>query len=144
MKDNGKNEYLMEEQNKEGSFFLTASNIKPNYNVTFSNEDRNIGRLDFNGDVMVFEGDAEESAKVFFNYLAERFANRLKEEREAEREACAAFLDEYAKRDQSIAERQALEGYFDLSARTLGILLLSEKCLVEFLADKIRARGEKE
>ena len=60
----------------------------------------------------------------------------------AEREACAAFLDEYAKRDQSIAERQALEGYFDLSARTLGILLLSEKCLVEFLADKIRARGE--
>ena len=67
-------------------FFLTASNIKPNYNVTFHNGDRNIGRLDFNGDVMVFEGDAEESAQVFFDYLAERFANRLKEERANERE----------------------------------------------------------
>ena len=71
------------------SFFLTASNIKPNYDVTFHNGDRNIGRLDFNGDVMVFEGDAEESAKLFFDYLAERFANRLKEERANEREACA-------------------------------------------------------
>ena len=71
------------------SFFLTASNIKPNYNVTFHNGERNIGRLDFNGGVMVFEGDAEESAQVFFDYLAERFANRLKEERDNEREACA-------------------------------------------------------
>ena len=139
MEDNGKNEYLMEEQNKGKSFFLTASNIKPNYNVTFHNGDRNIGRLDFNGDVMVFEGDAEESAQVFFDYLAERFANRLKEERDNEREACAAFLDEYAKRYQSIAERQALEGNWNLSAITH-----SEKCLVEFLADKMRERGEKE
>jgi hypothetical protein len=120
------------------SFFLTASNIKPNYNVTFSNEDRNIGRLDFNSDVMIFEGDAEESAQVFFDLLAEYFADRLKEERDNEREACAAFLDEYAKQYQSIAERQALEGNWNLSAITH-----SEKCLVEFLADKIRERGEK-
>jgi hypothetical protein len=93
MKDNGKNEYLMEEQNKEGSFFLTASNIKPNYNVTFHNGERNIGRLDFNSDAMVFEGDAEESAQVFFDLLAKYFADRLKQEREKEREACARMCE---------------------------------------------------
>ena len=75
------------------SFFLTASNIKPSYEVTFHNGERNIGRLDFNGDVMVFEGDAEESAQVFFNFLAEKFAGRLKEERENEREACALVAE---------------------------------------------------
>lgn len=74
------------------SFFL-ASNIKPNYNVTFHNGDRNIGRLDFNGDVMVFEGDVEESAKVFFDFLAKYFADRLKKERDKEREACARMFD---------------------------------------------------
>ena len=56
----------------------------------------------------------------------------------AEREACAAFLDEYAKQYQSIAERQALEGNWNLSAITH-----SEKCLVEFLANKMREREEK-
>ena len=75
------------------SSLLALSNIKPNYNVTFHNGDRNIGRLDFNGDAMVFEGDAEESAKVFFDLLAEYFADRLKEERENEREACAQLVD---------------------------------------------------
>lgn len=49
----------------------------------------------------------------------------------AEREACAAFLDEYAERYQSIAERQGLGGDW---------IMHSKKCLVEFLADKIRER----
>jgi hypothetical protein len=34
MKDNGKNEYLMEEQNKEGSFFVTTQ-FKPKNEVKF-------------------------------------------------------------------------------------------------------------
>ena len=95
MKDNGKNEYLMEEQNKEGSFFVTTQ-FKPKNEVKFHNGDRNIGRLDFNGGVMVFEGDAEESAKIFFDALAEKFSDRLKEEREKEREACARICDHHA------------------------------------------------
>lgn len=116
------------------SFFLTTQ-FKPKYEVTFHNGDRNIGRLNFNGDVMAFEGDVEESAQVFFNYLAERFADRLKEERDKEREVCAAFLDEYAERYQSIAERQSLEGNWNLAA-----IRHNQKCLVEFLADKMRER----
>jgi len=105
------------------SFFLTASNIKPNYDVTFHNGDRNIGRLDFNGDSMVFEGDAEESAQVFFDYLAERFANRLKEERDNEREACAQMVE---------------TGF--LSEVTLGIY--GDESLAKDVAADIRARGE--
>ena len=73
---------------------LSLFDLKPDYNVVFHNGDHNIGRLDFNGGVMVFEGDAEESAKVFFDALAEKFADRLKEEREKEREACAQIADE--------------------------------------------------
>jgi len=68
---------------------LSLFDLKPDYNVVFHNGDHNIGRLDFNGGVMVFEGDAEESAKVFFDALAEKFADRLKEERKKEREECA-------------------------------------------------------
>lgn len=105
------------------SFFLTASNIKPSYEVTFSNGDRNIGRLDFNGDVMVFEGDAEESAQVFFNFLAEKFAGRLKEERENEREACAKLVETGL-----------------LSEVTLGIY--GDDSLAKDVAADIRARGE--
>ena len=73
---------------------LSVFDFKPNYNVVFHNGDRQIGRLDFNGGVMVFEGDAEESAKIFFDALAEKFADRLKEEREKERKACAELCDE--------------------------------------------------
>jgi len=71
---------------------LSLFDFKPNYNVVFHNGDRQIGRLDFNGGVMVFEGDAEESAKIFFDALAEKFADRLKEEREKEREAICRLV----------------------------------------------------
>ena len=93
----------MEEQNKgkESMKEITEitdypmMNIKDlvAHNFVFHNGDHNIGRLDFNGGVMVFEGDAEESAKIFFDFLAEKFADRLKEEREKEREACAQLVD---------------------------------------------------
>jgi hypothetical protein len=70
--------------------------LKPDYNVVFHNGDHQVGRLDFNSGVLVFEGDAEESAKIFFDALAEKFADILKEEREKEREACAQIADEEA------------------------------------------------
>jgi hypothetical protein len=46
---------------------------------------KEIGRLDLNGPTMKFEGDAEKSAKLFFDLIAQYFQKRLEEEREAGR-----------------------------------------------------------
>jgi hypothetical protein len=62
---------------------LSVFNIKPNYNIAFHNNGKEIGKLDFNGPAMVFTGDAEESAKVFIDWIARSFAGRLEEERKA-------------------------------------------------------------
>ena len=62
---------------------IFASTLKPNYNMTFSNADSVVGTLDFNGPEMIFTGKAEESAKVFFDWIAQNFAQGLKEERGA-------------------------------------------------------------
>lgn len=66
--------------------YLSIGNIKPNYNITFHNNTdtsglgKQVGRLDFNGPQLVFEGDAEESAKVFVDWIARSFKGRLEEE----------------------------------------------------------------
>jgi hypothetical protein len=67
---------------------LSVLDLKPNYNISFHNNGQEIGKLDFNGPKMVFTGDAEESAKVFIDWIARSFHGRLEEERKAEREAC--------------------------------------------------------
>jgi hypothetical protein len=77
---------------------LSVFNIKPNYNISFHNNSeggtgKEVGKLDFNGPAMVFTGDAEESAKVFIDWVARNFHGRLEEERKAEREACAKLLE---------------------------------------------------
>ena len=71
-----------------------TTQVKPDYNISFQQEGKNIGKLDFNGDEMKFIGEADESAKVFFDWLANSFSGRLKEEREKEREACAKLCEE--------------------------------------------------
>jgi hypothetical protein len=57
---------------------------KPNYNVTFQNaidgKQVQIGKLDFNGAMLKFEGNAEESAVKFIDHLALNFQGRLKAE----------------------------------------------------------------
>ena len=58
---------------------------KQNYNVAFHNNGVEIGVLDFNGSQMTFSGDANESAKVFLDFIAKSFSARLQEEREAGR-----------------------------------------------------------
>jgi hypothetical protein len=73
---------------------LSVGTFKPNYNISFHNNGKEVGKLDFNGPAMVFTGDAEESAKVFIDWLAQSFAGRLEEERKAEREACAKMVEE--------------------------------------------------
>ena len=72
---------------------LSIGTSKPNYNISFHNNGQEIGKLDFNGPALVFIGDAEESAKVFIDWVAQSFAERLKEERKAEREACAKVAE---------------------------------------------------
>ena len=78
---------------------LTIGNLKPNYNLTFHNNHdtsgvgKQVGRMDFNGPEMVFEGDAAESAKVFIDWIATAFKGRLQEERDKELEACCSLLE---------------------------------------------------
>lgn len=67
---------------------LSISNPKPNYNITFHNSDdtgvasKQVGRLDFNGPELIFEGDAAESAKVFIDWIAKAFHGRMLQEYE--------------------------------------------------------------
>jgi hypothetical protein len=63
---------------------LTTFAMKQDYNITFHQYGHGeIGRLDFNGPELVFTGNASESAKVFFDWIAKSFAGRLEEERNA-------------------------------------------------------------
>lgn len=67
---------------------FTIGQAKPNYNIVFKNnvgdalnaEQVEIGRLDFNGGVMKFEGNADQSAMVFMDSLATTFRGRLQDE----------------------------------------------------------------
>lgn len=73
--------------------------LKPNYNMTFHNGGKQVGALDFNGPEMTFTGDADESAKLFFDFIARSFKARLEKERADEREACAKVADRYVGAD---------------------------------------------
>ena len=73
---------------------ITLFEMKPNYNMTFNRDGKQIGVLDFNGPEMVFTGDADESAKVFFDFIAGWFKGRLEQERADERELLSARIKE--------------------------------------------------
>jgi hypothetical protein len=80
---------------------LSIGNTKPNYNISFHNNGKEVGKLDFNGPALVFTGEAEESAKVFVDWIAQSFAGRLEEERKAEREAIKAICKAEQTEDSS-------------------------------------------
>ena len=48
---------------------LTIEVPPPSYNLYFQNETGTIGTLDWSSGKLVFEGNADESAKIFFEYL---------------------------------------------------------------------------
>lgn len=73
----------------EPVFAFLDTKPKPNHNITFHNGGKQVGALDFNGPEMTFTGDADESAKLFFDFIAKSFKERLEQERADEREACA-------------------------------------------------------
>jgi hypothetical protein len=72
-----------------------AGTVKPNYNITFQNtidgKQVEIGKIDFNGGTMKFEGNFEESAVKFMDSLATTFQGRLK----AEHMSAAKLLVEF-------------------------------------------------
>jgi len=63
---------------------MVMAQSKPNYNITFQNtvdgKNVQIGKIDFNGGTMKFEGNFEESAVKFMDHLATNFNGRLKAE----------------------------------------------------------------
>ena len=76
-----------------GSLLISPDTL-PNYNMTFNNKDgQEVGKLDFNGDTMKFSGNADESAKVFFDWIAESFASRLLQERKREYQRCVKLVE---------------------------------------------------
>ena len=51
-----------------------------NHKITFQQDGKTVGALDFNGPEMTFEGDMDESCRLFMQFVAQSFAGRLKEE----------------------------------------------------------------
>lgn len=63
---------------------FTIAQAKPDYNITLNNtvdgKQVQIGKLDFNGAIMKFDGNADASAIVFMDSLAQTFKGRLEAE----------------------------------------------------------------
>jgi hypothetical protein len=80
---------------KQDQKMLMIGKQTPNYNITFQNtvdgKQVQVGKIDFNGGVMKFEGNAEESAVKFMDHLATNFNGRLK----AEHVSAAKLLVEF-------------------------------------------------
>lgn len=75
---------------------LTLSDVKPSYTFSLHNGDKTVGTLDFNGPELRFTGDADASAKVFIDAIADTFVGRLKQERAQALEEAAKVCDRRA------------------------------------------------
>ena len=73
------------EFNQPGDLTLQV-NLPRSHNMTFHKDGVQIGELDFSGPRMTFTGDADESARIFFDWVAVYFAERLDDERKKGRE----------------------------------------------------------
>ena len=51
-------------------------------NVSFWDNDKEVGKLDWSSGTLKFSGSADKSAKVFFGYLTAHFTGWLNGERE--------------------------------------------------------------
>jgi len=79
--------YSMEERYSYGfndPRMMVMAQSKPDYNICFNNtidgKQVQVGKIDFNGGALKFEGNFEESAVKFMDHLAGSFNGRLKAE----------------------------------------------------------------
>ena len=88
------NEFTVKTDMSSPAYVAKFEFPKPNYNLVFHRAGDNgfiaeeVGHLDFNGPALIFEGNAEESAKLFFDHIAKLFEARLKEEYQRGYEDC--------------------------------------------------------
>lgn len=52
---------------------LSLMTITQHRNIVFTNENGQVGKLDWNDDKMKFIGNADESAQLFFEYIITRY-----------------------------------------------------------------------
>jgi len=78
--------YLKEDgdytQNNGGQVYpssITTTPAKTNYNIEFYNDSNLVGRLSWDEGKLVFEGQAEISAKIFFDFLKSMVDKYIKE-----------------------------------------------------------------
>lgn len=98
--------HSMQYNYKSPEFTMPRNNMrlhapKPDYNITFHNQyddgqgglrQVKIGRLDFNEATLKFEGNADDSARVFMDSLASNFRGRLNDEHLAAAKLLAEFV----------------------------------------------------
>jgi hypothetical protein len=81
-------------QNTEAQTMMIAKQT-PDYNITFQNtvdgKQVQVGKLDFNGAMLKFEGNADQSAMLFIHSLTTTFRKRL----DAEHVSAAKLLTEF-------------------------------------------------
>lgn len=83
----------------------------------------NIGTLKFSDQTIKFEGNADKSATILFDFVAKQFDEHLRNLIAAEREACAKIADDMAE---------------DVVRFEFNQIIALDRC-----AEAIRARGEK-
>jgi hypothetical protein len=108
---------------------LQVANFKPNYNLTYYRDGQQVGKFDFNGPEMIFEGDAAESAKVFIDFVARSFHGRLKEEREAGRKEA---------RQEMQGRVETLDEMYKLVCRQRDELMDQQRAQVEGMRGRIQ------
>jgi hypothetical protein len=74
----GKKERSCSAVTKNGYDSVLAST--PNGHITFFNNEKIVGVLQWHGNSLKFEGNAEESAKVFFDYLGRNLNENLQKQ----------------------------------------------------------------
>ena len=85
-------ETMTEELIDKGDHVAESGILKPAYNMSFHNEEKMIGKLDWSEGVLKFTGDAEESAKLLFNFFLK------------------PLIDHYIKKEAKMAEIVVEEG----------------------------------
>ena len=99
---------------------LSISNITPNYNITFHNAKEQVGVLDFNGPEMVFSGNMHESAKLFFDWIAKSFKQRLEQDGVTELEQENRLLRARNDRLEALVGSQPTQEQIVAGAKALG------------------------